>query len=665
MKSDVNKWINSVNEKDSAMKLSQVDKDINIFDSVYTKPALKEDSSIPVPGDIIRTPRMEGKVSKVEDGYVYFTTQDGRNMRNTIENCTVIEELIDQECGVCDEDMELDEVSTELLSKYKTAAGKDAAKADKEGDYERGNKRFSGIVKATLKQFDNDAKKRVKKDNVEESRLEFDKKLGQMSLNADDVDQRHGLFIKGRLIKTFNTKDEAEKVRNWDPRFRTAEVKKIAEGSMGGLNRTPPAYTVSHEKVLDRNPETEHSRVIGEDELNELSIGKLKAYTDAAKSPESFRDRPLRKLAKTIKGVHSANDKIRIKSGDRRGENIPDRGTYESRLAEFLELDEADFGDIVRSQDEGPKPGQTVDKEYNGWTIRYQLAPKVKGQPVQWMAWHGKKDPSTAKRGSAATPEKAFQDATSFINSGAGEERKFISNRITIDFNSQFSKQIVPHGEPFFAKIEDGFIIVSNVPQEGFAKASPRAETEGSERFWSMPMSAKEAEMQKLVPNGRYSLGSKDEIDPETSMFDIHFQSVAQSSADRLRMREPGFTVASPRNPETNEAYQGPHHGDPVALAKAPKSTMQGKDNIRFSELVQDAINTHGLKWAFDYYVNKHGLPPRQFQIFAGLTPKLKAKEPTDPMPKKSPSWEDPSITKRPKPKSWWQRLRDKLPFEE
>ena len=60
------------------------------------------------------------------------------------------------------------EVSTAKLAKYKTAAGKDARKADKEGDTKRADKRFSGIVKATNKQFNND-KKGVKEDSITES----------------------------------------------------------------------------------------------------------------------------------------------------------------------------------------------------------------------------------------------------------------------------------------------------------------------------------------------------------------------------------------------------------------------------------------------------------------------------------------------------------------
>jgi hypothetical protein len=53
----------------------------------------------------------------------------------------------------------LDELSTELLGRYKKAAAADAKKADADGDYARGDKRFKGINKATNKQFDNDLKK--------------------------------------------------------------------------------------------------------------------------------------------------------------------------------------------------------------------------------------------------------------------------------------------------------------------------------------------------------------------------------------------------------------------------------------------------------------------------------------------------------------------------
>jgi hypothetical protein len=53
----------------------------------------------------------------------------------------------------------VNELSTEKLAQYKKASGADAKKADADGDYARGDKRFKGINKATNKQFDNDLKK--------------------------------------------------------------------------------------------------------------------------------------------------------------------------------------------------------------------------------------------------------------------------------------------------------------------------------------------------------------------------------------------------------------------------------------------------------------------------------------------------------------------------
>ena len=70
--------------------------------------------------------------------------------------------------GLMPESEQLDELSNDKLGQYKTAAALDAGKADKQGDYKRGNKRFSGIVKATKKQFSNDKKSAIGQ-GVEES----------------------------------------------------------------------------------------------------------------------------------------------------------------------------------------------------------------------------------------------------------------------------------------------------------------------------------------------------------------------------------------------------------------------------------------------------------------------------------------------------------------
>jgi hypothetical protein len=54
---------------------------------------------------------------------------------------------------------QIDELSNDTLASYKKKAGESASEADKKGDFEKGHKRFKGIMKATFKQFANDSKK--------------------------------------------------------------------------------------------------------------------------------------------------------------------------------------------------------------------------------------------------------------------------------------------------------------------------------------------------------------------------------------------------------------------------------------------------------------------------------------------------------------------------
>jgi len=56
----------------------------------------------------------------------------------------------------------ISEVSSELLGRYKTAASAASTAADAAGDYEKGHKRYKGILSATQKQLDKDAEKAQK-----------------------------------------------------------------------------------------------------------------------------------------------------------------------------------------------------------------------------------------------------------------------------------------------------------------------------------------------------------------------------------------------------------------------------------------------------------------------------------------------------------------------
>lgn len=96
---------------------------------------------------------------------------------------------------------EMNEVSNELLARYKTKAAAQASAADKAGDYAKGNKRFSGITRATNKQFANDAKETLRK-RAEKTR-EMEKKY-----RSEDIDALHAeaLIENERMVEELEWK---------------------------------------------------------------------------------------------------------------------------------------------------------------------------------------------------------------------------------------------------------------------------------------------------------------------------------------------------------------------------------------------------------------------------------------------------------------------------
>jgi len=63
-------------------------------------------------------------------------------------------------------ELQLSELTSNLLARYKTRASAAAKAADQAGNYKTGDKRFKGILKATTKQFDNDLKKQSVKEEL-------------------------------------------------------------------------------------------------------------------------------------------------------------------------------------------------------------------------------------------------------------------------------------------------------------------------------------------------------------------------------------------------------------------------------------------------------------------------------------------------------------------
>ena len=113
----------------------------------------------------------------------------------------------------------LSELSTEKLAQYKKAAGADAKKADADGNYSRGNKRFKGINQATNKQFDNDAKKGVAegldKQALQKELIIINKLIKDMK---NSWQQQHLLQKKQELLKQLKqgVAERARDPEDWD-----------------------------------------------------------------------------------------------------------------------------------------------------------------------------------------------------------------------------------------------------------------------------------------------------------------------------------------------------------------------------------------------------------------------------------------------------------------
>jgi len=452
---------------------------------------------------------------------------------------------------------------------------------------------------------------------------------------ADETNSRNynnNLVVSSGPETEIYQSDNGTIVAFWNKKTKNGYVKaNVGEGSMGGINRSHPAQDVSYEKVLDEVMQKwlEESQ----QELNELSVSALDKYRHAAASPDAIKTRPLRKLAKSVSGVKNATDKIDAATGNRSGKNAKygqinhnhHSATYEERLAEFLDIDE-DFTSLLKQQTAAHQQQQQAKRkvvpiDYHGWTIKYRAAGEP-GDKVDWVIYNKKGE--LVKKGEASSDREAVNQAQEFINQGGGTKKEANSN-VTIDFNVDFAKQFAPDNDSVYVAFDNDNgvpqLLLSLVPQNGFKKTHIRNQkhkmTATTTALPVVSLSPKESNALGLQPNGRYVLGSKDPIDDNTAMFPLIFQGVVQGKGDLMRMGKPGLTVAHTR--ELDELYQGPWQGDPEKYAKAPKSTTMGGNGVTLGDLVKDSIKVHGLKWAFNYYVKKHGMPPRHFKIYAGL----------------------------------------------
>ena len=192
----------------------------------------------------------------------------------------------------------------------------------------------------------------------------------------------------------------------------------------------------------------------------------------------------------------------------------------------------------------------TQEETWQGWKIRYETTPQIKGQPLRWMVWHTKRGTESAHEGSANTPQEAVAAAKAWIQSG-GNAKEITSSSVTIDFNVKFANEIV-NGNDFYAKIVEGpTLLISSDAKPGFKRSHIRTQkskaTQDTTLLPMISLTNTEAKSAGLKAHGRYILGDTQQGRDGTLAFPLIYQSSVQAKGDMMRLSKPGLTVAMNR----------------------------------------------------------------------------------------------------------------------
>jgi hypothetical protein len=201
---------------------------------------------------------------------------------------------------VREETEQLDEISMQKLTQYKTAAAKSASEADKAGDIKKGDKRFSGIMRATKKQFAKTTNEGV--EQIDEERYGF---FGTKNPKIGDK-VRHKSGASG-TIKSISTQGKDTHVH-----FKLDKDTKI----LGIPHKKGEVATFHAKHVTPVNEDVEQI-----DELSKSTLGsyaKRAAYdatTRGIKYGEKMNQsgsntKELNKINKRETGVQKAVDRL-------------------------------------------------------------------------------------------------------------------------------------------------------------------------------------------------------------------------------------------------------------------------------------------------------------------------------------------------------------------
>jgi hypothetical protein len=275
--------------------------------------------------------------------------------------------------GIYEED-QIDEVSNELLGRYKSAAGNQASALDKAGGKEniqKANKRFSGIVKATKKQFANDDKK--------QGVMEMDKSQTPPGRDGDD---RPGPDKVAKPISAKKFKNHAlsifqkslprpawQKMPDIDKKKNMKEAKDAGEYDYEGAMAKTQLQTICRnaealKDMLDDDenlPEWVQAKITKAEDYITTSLDYLKSTDELEESINL--DEVLSKNAKAYDWihdfVHSDNPKFDGKSKAQRMQ-MALAAYYASQKRSRTNEDSVDPQAATQSPADGANGGETI-----------------------------------------------------------------------------------------------------------------------------------------------------------------------------------------------------------------------------------------------------------------------------------------------------------------
>ena len=306
---------------------------------------------------------------------------------------------------------QISELSTKKLTQYKTAATKSASDADKAGDYEKGNKRFAGIMKATKKQFAPNCvqfKKTMEEDleHLEEKNVPTSpEKWAQAKAQAKaKFDVYPSAYANGWAAKKYKSmgggwKSVSEEVvnedlRKWfDPKDPEGGWKRInSKGEAIGpcarepgeakpkcmsnekrasLTKKERASAVKTKRKYDSDPDRKGSPI------NVSNYGKGKITEQASDAPfdPPYSNKPSTVTDKSgaVHGPMSRAKHLAKMAMKRQAERLKDKPTMKT-TQESVELQESRRAEIVR---EAMKVAKDKKKKESNKTDSFEAEPEL------------------------------------------------------------------------------------------------------------------------------------------------------------------------------------------------------------------------------------------------------------------------------------------------